>query len=111
MQRVFPVLAFLLLIVGGAVAQTPPLPPGLSTKTLSNGLEVFVFRNTNVPLATVQITFRAGAVGQTPDTAGLFHLYEHMLFKGNDVYADEAALNAAMTELGVSGWNGGIVVA
>jgi zinc protease len=104
MQRVFFVFAFLLVGLGGAFAQ---LPPGLSTKTLGNGLEVFVFRNANVPLATVQITFRAGAVGQSPETAGLFHLYEHMLFKGNDAFANEAAFNAAMTELGVSGWNGG----
>lgn len=95
-------LVFLIL---GAVAWG--LPPGLSTKTLANGLEVFVFRNTNVPLATVEIVFRCGAISQGPDTAGLFHLYEHMLFKGNDAFADEAAFNAAMTELGVSGWNGG----
>ena len=112
MQRVFPVL-FLLLTLGAALTQgifalgTKVFPPGLSAKTLDNGMEVFVFQNSNVPLATVQITFRCGAIAQTPDTAGLFHLYEHMLFKGNDAFADEAAFNAAMTELGVSGWNGG----
>lgn len=82
-------------------------PPGLSRKVLDNGLEVFVFRNANVPLATVEIVFRCGAIAQTSQTAGLFHLYEHMLFKGNDAFADEGAFNAAMTELGVSGWNGG----
>jgi len=103
MQRAFLIFAFA-LAAAGLVAQEPP---GLSRKTLENGLEVFVFRNSNVPLATVQITFRCGAIAQTPDTAGLFHLYEHMLFKGNDAFADEAAFNAAMTELGVSGWNGG----
>jgi len=106
MFRVFPTLVLLLVSVG-AFAQATALPAGLSTKTLANGLEVFVFRNANVPLATVEIVFRAGAVAQTPDTAGLFHLYEHMLFKGNDVFPNEAAFNAAMTELGVSGWNGG----
>jgi len=104
MRRVLPILAFLLSLGGGLAAQ---LPPGLSTKTLANGLEVFVFQNSNVPLATVEIAFRCGAIAQTPDNAGLFHLYEHMLFKGNEAFANEAAFNAAMTELGVSGWNGG----
>lgn len=103
MQRAFLIFVGLLLGVG-AFAQDPP---GLSRKTLDNGLEVFAFRNANVPLATVEIVFRCGAIAQGPDTAGLFHLYEHMLFKGNDAFADEGAFNAAMTELGVSGWNGG----
>ena len=108
MRRTLAIFALFVLTLGGAFGQSAgSLPPGLSTKTLDNGLEVFVFRNANVPLATVQITFRCGALAQTPETAGLFHLYEHMLFKGNDAFANEAAFNAAMTELGVSGWNGG----
>lgn len=74
---------------------------------LDNGLELFVYENHVVPLATVQITFRCGSVTQTPATAGLFHLYEHMLFKGNRVYRTEAAFQAAMKELGVASWNGG----
>jgi len=97
-------LAFLPLL--GAAAQARETT-GLQTFTLDNGLEVFVLENHTVPLARIQVTFRAGAISQAPQTAGLFHLYEHMLFKGNQVYPNQTALQAAMKDLGVADWNGG----
>ena len=92
------------LAAAGAYAQEMS---GLSTFTLDNGLEVFVVENHTVPLARIQITFRTGAISQAPQTAGLFHLYEHMLFKGNRAYPNQTALQAAMKDLGVANWNGG----
>ena len=83
---------------------------GLQTYTLDNGLEVFIMENHNVPLVRVQITFRTGGMSQTPQTAGLFHLYEHMLFKGNKAYPNQSALQAALKDLGVGDWNGGTSV-
>ncbi len=80
---------------------------GLSRFKLDNGLELFVLENHTVPLARIQITFRCGAITQTAETAGLFHLYEHMLFKGNAKYKTETEFSSAMTELGVAEWNGG----
>jgi zinc protease len=90
-----------------AAAQDRGQVTGLVTFTLDNGLEVFVLPNHTVPLARVQIIFHTGGISQTPQTAGLFHLYEHMMFKGNKVYPDQTALQAAMRDLGVSDWNGG----
>ncbi len=95
-----------LLPLFGAVSQARETT-GLQTFTLDNGLEVFVLENHTVPLARIQVTFRAGAISQAPATAGLFHLYEHMLFKGNRVYPNQTALQAAMKDLGVADWNGG----
>ena len=83
---------------------------GLRTFTLDNGLEVFVLENHTVPLARIQVAFRTGGESQTPQTAGLFHLYEHMLFKGNRAYPDQTALQSAMRDLGVADWNGGTAV-
>ncbi len=80
---------------------------GLQTSTLDNGLELFILENHTVPLARIQITFRTGSISQTPQTAGLFHLYEHMLFKGNRAHPTQTALQAAMKDLGVADWNGG----
>jgi len=80
---------------------------GLHRYRLDNGLELFVLENHAVPLTRVQITFRCGSITQEPETAGLFHLYEHMLFKGNSRYRTETEFSAAMTELGVAEWNGG----
>jgi zinc protease len=89
-------------------AQTPiPAIPGLSSGKLDNGLEVYLFESHVVPLVRIQITFRCGSITQVPETAGLFHLYEHMMFKGNSVYKTESDVTAAMTRLGVANWNGG----
>ncbi|MGA2641231.1 MAG: pitrilysin family protein, partial [Spirochaetia bacterium] len=92
--------------LAGAAAQARDVT-GLQTFRLDNGLEVFVVENHTVPLARIQVTFRTGAISQTPQTAGLFHLYEHMLFKGNRAYPNQTALQAAMKDLGVADWNGG----
>jgi zinc protease len=80
--------------------------PGLYRYTLDNGLQLFVLENNTAPLAFVQIAVRTGAVSQTPQTAGLFHLYEHMMFKGNAKYPDQAAVTAALNKMGVAEWNG-----
>lgn len=75
-------------------------------KTLANGLEVFVVENHAVPLATVCVAFRGGASAQDRSDAGLFHLYEHLLFASNEKYANQAAFTAALNSLGVPNWNG-----
>ncbi|MGN0728438.1 M16 family metallopeptidase [Treponema sp.] len=73
---------------------------------MENGLTVFIAENHTVPLVYIEIAIRAGAVTQTPQTAGLFHLYEHMMFKGNSLYKDAASVNRALSNLGVASWNG-----
>ncbi|MFQ3547471.1 MAG: hypothetical protein SNJ56_03965, partial [Termitinemataceae bacterium] len=54
--------------------QSVPIPH----RILPNGLEVFVVENHTVPLVTICVAFRGGALAQTPENSGLFHLYEHM---------------------------------
>ena len=79
----------------------------LTTHRLDNGLEIFIEENHRVPLATIRITFRAGAIVETPATNGLCHLYEHMLFKGNGRYPSQSAFIAALKRMGTGSWNGG----
>ncbi len=79
---------------------------GLYHYVLENGLELFVMENHAAPLAYIEIAVRAGGIAQTADTAGLFHLYEHMMFKGNSKYPTAAAVQRAMKNLGVASWNG-----
>jgi len=90
------------------VAWPAPAPTAgrAASKTLANGLEVFVVENHAVPLATVCVAFRGGASAQEPGTAGLFHLYEHMLFDGNEKYPTQAAFMAGLKKMGVADWNG-----
>ncbi len=78
----------------------------LFRETLSNGLEVFVMENHAAPLAYIEIAVRAGAVTQQPENAGLFHLYEHLMFKGNAKYKNQKEFTEAMNKLGVGDWNG-----
>ncbi|HUX38418.1 MAG TPA: pitrilysin family protein [Rectinemataceae bacterium] len=75
-------------------------------ETLPNGLEVFVVENHSVPLATICVAFRGGASAQDRSDAGLFHLYEHLLFASNEKYPNQAAFTAALNSLGVPDWNG-----
>ncbi len=72
---------------------------------LDNGLSLFVAENHSVPLVYIEIAVKAGATTQTPETAGLFHLYEHMMFKGNELYPNSAAVQRAVKDMGVSKWN------
>ncbi len=95
--------ALLMLFLSGA----PVRASGLESHVLPNGLEVFLVRDSQVPLVTIRITFRAGAIVETAELNGLCHLYEHMLFKGNERYPSQEEFMAAMKRLGVANWNGG----
>jgi zinc protease len=97
--------ALFALFLAPALSAAPDSGP-VAHRTLANGLEVFVVENHAVPLATVCIVFRGGAVAQDPETAGIFHLYEHMLFDGNEKYPTQDAFIAAMNKMGVPKWNG-----
>lgn len=73
---------------------------------LDNGLSLFINENHTVPLTYIEIAVRAGAVTQTKETAGLFHLYEHMMFKGNSRFDNAAKVQKALSDMGTASWNG-----
>lgn len=73
---------------------------------LDNGLSLFINENHTVPLTYIEIAVRAGAVTQTKETAGLFHLYEHMMFKGNSLFDNSAKVQKALSDMGTASWNG-----
>lgn len=95
--------AFLACTVPAIVPQVLPaqsraeLDKVLRRKVLTNGLEVIVVENHGVPIATLEIDVRNGAFTQSPEYAGLAHMYEHMFFKANrdlpepDMFTDRAA--------------------
>ncbi len=101
-------LAFILGVFGAqkqAFAESTPID-NLYHYKLSNGLELFVAENHNVPLVYIETAVRCGAYTQGPETAGLFHLYEHMMFKGNSLYKNAARVTSALNDMGVTNWNG-----
>ena len=106
------VVAFVLFLASPLAAMSrnreSPAASGKNVEsfTLENGLTVFTSENHSVPLVYIEIAVRAGGVTQTPETAGLFHLYEHMMFKGNELYRDAASVQKAINDMGVTSWNG-----
>ena len=80
-----------------ATAQRSDLEKIIHRKVLPNGLEVIVVENHGVPLVTVEIDVKNGSFTQTPETAGLAHMYEHMFFRASRRYpgADEFVERAA----------------
>lgn len=73
---------------------------------LENGLSLFIAENKAVPLCYIEIAVRAGGITQDKKTAGLFHLYEHMMFKGNKKFTNSALVQKALTDMGTGNWNG-----
>ena len=69
-------------------------------RVLPNGLEVIVVENHGVPIATLEIDVKNGAFTQTPEYAGLAHMYEHMFFKANSEYPNPDAFGQRASELG-----------
>ncbi len=87
-----PLLFGALLLVAGSALTTPlqsqrmELERTIRQRVLPNGLEVIVVPGGGVPIATIELVVRNGAFTQTPEYAGLAHLFEHMFFKANDRY-------------------------
>ena len=93
-------------------AGAPPLAPASSWRAelertirrtvLANGLEVIVAPSEGVPIATVELVVRNGAFTQTPEYAGLAHLFEHMFFKANDRYPEPDEFMDRAAQLGAA---------
>ncbi|MBA2686806.1 MAG: insulinase family protein [Gemmatimonadaceae bacterium] len=83
-----------------ATAQRAELQKIIKQKVLPNGLEVIVVENHGVPLVTLEVDVKNGSFTQTPDYAGLAHLYEHMFFRANARYPMPDAFVARAGDLG-----------
>lgn len=69
-------------------------------RTLKNGLRVVTVAMPHLHSAQVGVYVRVGSRHETPETNGLSHFLEHMIFRGCDGFEDSTALNAAMEDLG-----------
>jgi zinc protease len=80
--------------------------PGLARFKLSNGLEVYAYRDASVPLVRVEMTFRSGAISQSAESAGLFRLYERMLLRSSSARSGSSSVKAALASAGAAEWKG-----
>jgi zinc protease len=54
------------------------------SRTLSNGLEIFVKVDRRAPVAVSMLWYRAGSIDETSGTTGVAHVLEHMMFQGTN---------------------------
>ena len=90
----------LAMIPSMLMAQRAELEKIIKRKVLANGLEVIVVENHGVPLATVEVNVKNGAFTQSPEYAGLAHMYEHMFFRSNATFPQPEAFVGRAGELG-----------
>ena len=77
----------------------------ISDTTLANGLHVIVVESHAIPIVTVELDVRNGGFTESPEYAGLSHLYEHMFFKANRTIPNQERYMERLRELGAV-WNG-----
>lgn len=93
-------VAAALLLPAPLLAQRAALDKIIQRRVLPNGLEVIVVENHGVPLATVEINVRNGSFTQSPEYAGLAHMYEHMFFRANAEYPESDKYLDRASQLG-----------
>lgn len=79
--------ALLLLSVGNATAQMPPIPVDKNVKIghLDNGLTYYIRHNAFPEhVASFYIAQKVGSINENDDQRGLAHLLEHLAFNGTD---------------------------
>lgn len=70
-------------------------------KSYPSGLELVSLKSSKVPLVTIVLVVKAGAMTETPDIRGLTHLWEHMFFKGNQRIPNQEMFNKRIRQLGI----------
>jgi zinc protease len=82
------VVIFVGMLAASLPAQEKPpevRPPRLAftTHTLSNGLEVILLEDHEVPVINLQVWYHVGGKDEQPGHTGFAHLFEHLMFKGS----------------------------
>ncbi len=72
-------------------AKPPVSVPSLNFQheTLPNGLQVYSVEDHSTPTVAVQVWYHVGSKDDPKDRSGFAHLFEHMMFKGNQHLAPD----------------------
>jgi zinc protease len=70
------------VISATAFAADAATTSSVQSRTLANGLEIFVKVDRRAPVAVSMLLYRAGSIDETNGTTGVAHVLEHMMFKG-----------------------------
>lgn len=78
------------------------LPENFTFKELSNGLDVLMIRDTTVPLVSVEMAFKNGAITEPKSWDGINAIYEELYFSANREYPSQEAVNKRTQKLGIN---------
>src|SRR4029453_7039003 len=79
------VLIAILLIIQAAVFSQPRLPQiRFFDRTLANGLRVISVPDHSSPTVAIQVWYHVGSKDDPNQRSGFAHLFEHLMFKGNE---------------------------
>ena len=56
----------------------------ITKRTLSNGLDVIVHEDHQLPMVAVNIWYHVGSKNERPGRTGFAHLFEHLMFEGSE---------------------------
>jgi len=86
----------LALLPGLGRAETPAAPQPVSVPplpfkhtTLPNGLQIYTVEDHSGPTVAVQVWYHVGSKDDPDGRSGFAHLFEHMMFKGNEHLAED----------------------
>jgi predicted Zn-dependent peptidase len=88
------------ILTGAPAPALKRAPYRVSRSLLPNGLRLVTVETPYLHTANICLYVRAGSRYETPETNGLSHFVEHMLFRGSAQFPDSFALNLAIEELG-----------
>lgn len=99
MKRI-PLAIASLMLATAVFASSPKKPYEISTA--ANGMQVLAVPMPKVPLVTIVLVAKAGAMTELPSSNGLTHVWEHMFFKGNQRLPNQEAFNKRIRQLGIT---------
>src|SRR2546423_13990546 len=65
-------------------------PMEFKHSSLPNGLEVYTVEDHSAPIVAVQVWYHVGSKDDPSGRSGFAHLFEHMMFKGNEHMKEDA---------------------
>jgi predicted Zn-dependent peptidase len=69
-----------------AYGQGQKLKLDVREHTLGNGIKLLMLEKHDVPIVSLRIVYKVGSVNEHPGITGASHLFEHMMFKGTEIF-------------------------
>ncbi len=77
------------------------LPANFTYNQLNNGLDVLIVQDSTVPLVSLEMAFKNGAITEPESWDGINAIYEKMYFGANQDYPSQKAIDKRSEELGI----------